>query len=644
MAEVPRTILLVVTTGGFTHAGITLRLTRDLSRAAPVLELGKILSARGHNIEFATLDGQENWVGGYEFVANVHLLGPGPTEEQMDSHYLRMRDWDMSRGVATTMESKFMFDSFWPQTYKRLKAIMEDDSSAKPGMIVADFFADAVKDVHFEYRVPLAVVWPQMPHLMFPCSYIPGEPGFQIEGTLTSEDASMWLRLRNEWVVIRALPQIVKLSRFTRAMRRKAGVGYDLPSPTKPDYLVLVNSFYGLEVPKDLPPLCALVGPILGDEFPPLNDATDRFLAGHGKTVYVALGTHVILTNDDTAKIVNGLLRLLAEGLVDGVIWAVGRSGRRDMDGGQTFQHQGQTLRLGDLMDGRHPDWLFTLFAPQRAILDSDSVCLYFTHGGGSSANEGVYHGKPMLSMGIFSDQVANMTRLVGAGVAEPLNKFRFTSDELYTKARTMLRDEQGLYARNVLRLRRIARVAARRKHHAADLIEELMYDAELRFRGDRELRPMHLQTADMRMPMYKARNWDLMAAGAVVVASVSGLGITLGKMLWMHRNLPHFAPLLDNLGNGPRNIRLKCRKSLDNTVPITLAHLLAHLELALELVNGDLDADDVLLEQLDVAVRRVRHIPLIRAAVLAGIIHDGNLGVVGQVGDLARKKVRRLI
>ncbi|EFY90196.1 UDP-glucoronosyl and UDP-glucosyl transferase, putative [Metarhizium acridum CQMa 102] len=525
MAEAPRTILLVVTTGGFTHA-------------APVLELGKVLSARGHNIEFATLDGQEGWISGYEFVSRVHLLGPGPTEEQMDSHYLRMRDWDMSKGIAAAMESKFMFDSFWPQTYRGLKAIMEDGSGAKPSMMVADFFADAVRDMHFEYHVPLAVVWPQMPPLMFPCPYIPGEPGFQIEGTLTSEDASMWLRFRNEWVVVRALPHISKLSSLTRAMRRKAGVEHDLPSPTKPDYLVLVNSFYGLEIPKDLPPLCAPVGPVLSDEFPPLDDATDKFLAGHGKTVYIALGTHVILTDRDTAKIVDGLLRLLAEGLVDGVIWAVGRSGRQDMDGSHAFEHRGRTLRLGDLIDGRHPDWLFTLFAPQRAVLDSDSVCLYLTHGGGSSANEGVYHGKPMLAMGIFSDQVANMTRLVAAGVAEPLNKFRFTSDELYTKARKMLRDEQGLYARNVLRLRRIARVAARRKHHAADLMEELMYDAELRFRGDGELRPMHLQTADARMPFYKARNWDLMAAGAVVVAAVSGLGITLGRALWMQRKL----------------------------------------------------------------------------------------------------------
>lgn len=502
------------------------------------MELGKVLSSRGHNIEFATLNGQEKWTAGYEFITKVHLLGPGPTQEQMDNHYLRMRQWDMSKGIATTMESKFMFDSFWPQTYRCLKSIIEDPGNVKPSMIVADFFADAVKDIHFKYNIPLAMVWPQMPHLMFPCSYIPGQPGFQIEGTLTSEDASMWLRFRNEWVVVKALPQIVKLSKFTKRMRRKAGVAWDLPAPTKPDYLVLINSFYGLEIPKDLPPLCAPVGPVLSDEFPVLDTACEQFLAKHTNTIYVALGTHVILTNYDTTKIVVGLLRLLGEGLIDGVIWAVGKSGRQDMDVGQSFEYQDQTLQLGNLLEGKHPDWLFPYFAPQRAILDSDSVSLYLTHGGGSSANEGLYHGKPMLAMGIFSDQIANMTRLVGGGVAEPLNKFRFTSDELYIKGKKILQDEEGLYARNVLRLKRIAQVAARRKYYGADLIEELMYDTELRFDGDKELRSMHLQTADMRMPMYKARNWDLVTAGTVVVAAVSGAGLVLGRMLWMHRRL----------------------------------------------------------------------------------------------------------
>ncbi|KAF7551414.1 hypothetical protein G7Z17_g5018 [Cylindrodendrum hubeiense] len=69
-AHPSRKILLVVTTGGFAHA-------------APVLEIGRTLAERGHAIEFATLDGQENWIepDEYGFVTKIHLLGPGPTEE-----------------------------------------------------------------------------------------------------------------------------------------------------------------------------------------------------------------------------------------------------------------------------------------------------------------------------------------------------------------------------------------------------------------------------------------------------------------------------------------------------------------------------------------------------------------------------------
>lgn len=41
----------------------------------PVLEVGRTLAARGHMIEFATLDGQEDWVKNeeYRFVTKVHL-------------------------------------------------------------------------------------------------------------------------------------------------------------------------------------------------------------------------------------------------------------------------------------------------------------------------------------------------------------------------------------------------------------------------------------------------------------------------------------------------------------------------------------------------------------------------------------------
>ncbi|CAH0003621.1 unnamed protein product [Clonostachys byssicola] len=518
----PKRILLVVTTGGYTHA-------------APVLELGKVLADRGHAVEFATLDGQEKWTKGYEFISRVHSLGPGPTEKQMDAHYLRMREWDMSKGLGNSMISKYMFDSFWPMSYHGLKKIMDQAPAARPDMSIGDFFVDAVKDIHVQYHVPIAMVWPQMPMLMMPCSYIPGQPGFQLDGTLTSEKASMWLRFKNEWVIVRALPHILKFFSWTRRMRRKEGVNYDLPTPSKPDYLLFINSFFGLEIPKDLPPLCEAIGPILGDEYPPLDNVCQSFLSSHSKVMYIALGTHIILSSSDTVKITTGVLRLLEEGLIDGVIWAVGKSGRQDMDMNQTYELHGKAIRFGDLVEGKNSQFYFPFFAPQRAILDHDSVNIYYTHGGGSSANEGLFHGKPMLSMGIFSDQIANTARLVGGGVAESLNKFHFTSEELYAKAKKIIKDKDGLFGRNVLRLKRIAHIASRRKHHGADLIEELMYDTELRYQDGKEIRPMHLQTADMRMPLYKARNWDLMAVGAVTILGATGASFALGKLAWTH-------------------------------------------------------------------------------------------------------------
>lgn len=67
--------------------------------------------------------------------------------------------------------------------------------------------------------------------------------------------------------------------------------------------------------------------------------------------------------------------------------------------------------------------------------------------------------------------------------------------------------------------MKRIARVASRRKEVAAGIVEEVIFDHELRSVGGRALRPMHLQTADMRMPVWKARNWDLWLVSVSILA-----------------------------------------------------------------------------------------------------------------------------
>lgn len=79
------------------------------------------------------------------------------------------------------------------------------------------------------------------------------------------------------------------------------------------------------------------------------------------------------------------------------------------------------------------------------------------------------------------------------------------------------------MYKRNCVRIQQIARAASRHKELGADLIEEVMYDTEGRFDGEKELRPIHLETADMHMSKFKAKNWDLWLVGFVTLSSPFG-------------------------------------------------------------------------------------------------------------------------
>ena len=298
-----------------------------------MLEIGRVLAERGHEIEFGTLERQESWIQSdeYNFVKKIHLLGPGPTHDQLDDHYRRMQEWDITKGVGKVLKSKYLWDSFWPQTYQHLKEIMNDPIT-RPAFIVADFFVEAANDIHVEYNLPIAVVGPNMPLFQLPCPYIPGQPGFQLPGTLTSEDASLWLRIKNEIVYFPDLPAIMKMGRWYKGIRRENGVFHPPHKPKKPDYLFFVNSFFGLEVPRDLPPTAAPVGPLLSSTWPPLDKACGLFLAKHKSVLYIALGTHIILPQMDAVKILEGVIRLKKEGLIDGVIWAMGKTCRADLD------------------------------------------------------------------------------------------------------------------------------------------------------------------------------------------------------------------------------------------------------------------------------------------------------------------------
>lgn len=402
------------------------------------------------------------------------------------------------------------------------------DPERRPDLILGDYLVDAVRDMQIEYDIPIAMHWPQMPFMALPASYIPGHAGLQIE-VMTSEHATIRQRLINELVPLRIAPAAIRYKRWLRQMRKTAGVHRMLATPRKPDHLMLVNSFFGVEVPKDLPPNVVAIGPVLADEYGALDDEMIRFLEEHRKVLYIALGTHVLLGGGALEKILDGAMSSLRADVIDGIIWSIRGMARRQFDLGAPIRtSSGKHATVQELLDGCNPDFRFLEFAPQRALLAHPSTRCYLTHGGASSTNESVYHGIPTVTIGVYFDQLQNAIRLRDAGVSVPLDKHKFTAQDLSHAIATIMRDDSGSFRQNCQRLQQVAGVASRRKFLAADMIEEVLFDHRGRRNGPDKGRPLHLQTADMRMPYWKAKNWDLSALVGGVTILALGLVVVL--------------------------------------------------------------------------------------------------------------------
>ncbi len=202
----------------------------------------------------------------------------------------------------------------------------------------------------------------------------------------------------------------------------------------KPDYLVFVNFFFGLEPPKDLPSLIQAIGPVLSDTYAPLDGQLENFFTNKQCVAYVAFGTHVILSAEKLHKLILGLAAAQLAGHLDGVIWAIRSTARTQIDAAKEYPYHGLWQHTyGDLLANRHPAWLFLDFAPQRAILDHPLTQIFLTHAGPSSADKALYHGVPMLAMTVYGDHLQNSMRLVTAGVAMSLNKDTFSAVQLCT-------------------------------------------------------------------------------------------------------------------------------------------------------------------------------------------------------------------
>jgi UDP:flavonoid glycosyltransferase YjiC (YdhE family) len=114
-----------------------------------------------------------------------------------------------------------------------------------------------------------------------------------------------------------------------------------------------------------------------------------------------------------------------------------------------------------------HDNQVGEAFLPQPAILPQ--VDLVITHGGNNTVTEAFHHGKPMIVLPLFWDQVDNAQRVEETGFGRRLSTYGFRDEELTDAIDELLADKPLAKRLKALSKRVKASSGTQR---AADLIE----------------------------------------------------------------------------------------------------------------------------------------------------------------------------
>jgi UDP:flavonoid glycosyltransferase YjiC (YdhE family) len=222
------------------------------------------------------------------------------------------------------------------------------------------------------------------------------------------------------------------------------------------DKLVLVNSAFGLEYPRSLPPRIEMVGPMLplATETLPLDLAA--WLAAGQPVVYVNLGT--------IARPWRGLLQRMASGFAVEdfrTLWVV-------------------PADVQEMLPPKLPpsirvdNWV----SSQLAVLQHPNVRAFVSHCGTNSVQESVWAGTPVVGIPLFAAQGDMALRLQDAGIGSSLDKHRFTPEQLRQHVRHACRSDEFRAKMGALQSGFALAGGATR---AADLIEQAAAAAVVR-------------------------------------------------------------------------------------------------------------------------------------------------------------------
>ncbi|KAI8051950.1 hypothetical protein BDF22DRAFT_656084 [Syncephalis plumigaleata] len=485
------------------------------SHASPQLSIAEILVARGHKVTFASYnDTVKAWLKNYPKVQPLDM-GDNPVNGPSFHEVIRkfMLTEDEVDFTAFIRHMSKIFLENYPQDYRLYRQYILNNNV---DVVICDFCSMACVDAAYETGRPFVIT-----------VHMAGTFGQDAQPYISSsmhpmpstyEHASFFDRFYDTFLLpIRMIPTIIETASLQRGMALELGTeAYTSYEERWRHGLVLVNSFFGFETPRPLPPNTYMVGPLLPKEFTPLSDELRQFLDAHERVVYVAFGSAMIVPRQRLSTILYALLAAHRDGLIDAVVWGLMRSGNHEESLLSTITIDGTTHSVADMRSGRHPVVRLLDRAPQRAILQHPSTVLFISHCGISSVYETIFAGVPVLGLPIMGDQAMNARKLTELQVGLWLPRTDVKVDMLNDAFHRLLSPDSSLAKdsrANMARLYRMISIADRNRNHSADLIELAAVPGAIKTH----------ETANWRMPWWKARNYDLYAFALLVLSAIIG-------------------------------------------------------------------------------------------------------------------------
>ncbi|CEP18658.1 hypothetical protein [Parasitella parasitica] len=497
----PKTIHISSTAGGISHIAWT-------------LEIGKVLAERGHNVSFLTIDPYIKFGVPYEPHIKTISMGPHISNVQFRDLF----DTDDAFSTKVTDAYTQVIEDTYIRDYFAYKYIF---SSSNTSIVICDQLSLPCFDAAKELNIPMVI------HMTMSLSRDARAPFitfYHLTDQPTTLHQSFSQRFYERYILLpkfiyRYLPVAVAIKKARQTIDVE---GFD-PLARDSNVIKMVNSFWGLESPRPVGPLVEYVGPIIGTSYESLPSYLIDFMQQHQRVIYIAFGQMYNPSYQEFNVLLTSLLEAYENGFFDGFIWSLSKTSRQGLPK-KIKTNSGKTYSVQGLFDGSYSDLRFELWSPQFAILDHEHCKLFVSHGGASSIHESLYNGVPLLLHPFTSDQPANAHNIANAGVALVLDRKAHNVTDTFEKLRAILLDKDGFFASNMEGMQKLVQLKSKRKHYAADIIEEVLYTV----RNQSDI--WHRREVREKISWFKATNWDVDLVALVIMLVVA---ISISKAIW---------------------------------------------------------------------------------------------------------------